>query len=109
MLHQDQIKKGSEAQHPGIGKNLMFLAESEAWKTGYRRVAIIAGIGVRGYYAKLGYQLQDTYMVKELTQAPRPYVKEVGSVAWSSFGLAFAIGVGIILMAVLIQTILANI
>jgi len=34
---------------------------------GLRRMAVIAGVGVREYYRRLGYELRDTYMVKELT------------------------------------------
>lgn len=30
------------------------------------RMAVIAGVGVRGYYRKLGYESMETYMVKEL-------------------------------------------
>lgn len=30
------------------------------------KIAVIAGVGVRAYYAKLGYELVGEYMVKEL-------------------------------------------
>ena len=30
-------------------------------------MAIISGIGVRGYYAKRGYELKGSYMMKDLT------------------------------------------
>jgi hypothetical protein len=33
---------------------------------GYRKVAIISGTGVRGYYRRLVYQLVDTYMLKDI-------------------------------------------
>lgn len=33
----------------------------------FTKIVVIAGVGVRRYYAKLGYVLQDTYMVKHLT------------------------------------------
>ena len=39
-------------------------AERLAKKSGYKKIAVISGIGVRGYYRKLGYRLQGTYMVK---------------------------------------------
>ena len=35
---------------------------------GLRRMAVIAGVGVREYFRRLGYRLQDSYMVKELTE-----------------------------------------
>ncbi len=56
----------SATQHIGFGKRLMARAEEIAREHGYARLAVISGIGVRDYYRKLGYTLQDTYMVKEL-------------------------------------------
>lgn len=53
-------------QHRGFGKQLVAKAEDIARERGYRKVAIISGTGVRGYYKKLGYQLIDTYMIKEI-------------------------------------------
>jgi elongator complex protein 3 len=55
------------AQHQGLGTDLVRRAEKMAKDQGYRRMAIIAALGTREYYAKLGYQLGETYMVKELT------------------------------------------
>jgi ELP3 family radical SAM enzyme/protein acetyltransferase len=59
-----EAKKG--AQHMGIGKELLRLAESKAKKHGCDQIAIISGIGVRGYYQKRGYELRGTYMMKDL-------------------------------------------
>ncbi len=56
----------SGAQHRGIGKQLMKAAETLAIKHSYEKLAVISGIGVRGYYAKLGYSLEGTYMIKHL-------------------------------------------
>lgn len=53
-------------QHKGYGKQLVAKAEEIARDNGYRKVAIISGTGVRGYYRRLGYQLVDSYMMKEL-------------------------------------------
>ncbi|MFH1047195.1 MAG: tRNA uridine(34) 5-carboxymethylaminomethyl modification radical SAM/GNAT enzyme Elp3 [Patescibacteria group bacterium] len=54
------------AQHRGHGKRLMAEAERLASQAGYRKLAVISGIGVRGYYHKLGYDLVGTYMIKTL-------------------------------------------
>ena len=60
-------KTAAGAQHMGIGKKLLRLAESKAkWFHGCDKVAVISGIGVRGYYRKQGYHLEGTYMMKEL-------------------------------------------
>jgi ELP3 family radical SAM enzyme/protein acetyltransferase len=53
-------------QHKGFGKQLVANAEEIAKQNGYRKVAIISGTGVRGYYKKLGYRLIDTYMIKDI-------------------------------------------
>jgi len=33
---------------------------------GLDKLSVIAGVGVRGYYRKLGYRLHNTYMIKKL-------------------------------------------
>jgi elongator complex protein 3 len=53
-----------EVQHKGIGKLLMQKAEDIVKENNYENIAVISGIGVRGYYRKLGYRLKNTYMVK---------------------------------------------
>lgn len=53
-------------QHKGFGKQLVEKAEEIAKQNGYLKIAIISGTGVRGYYKKLGYQLIDTYMIKDI-------------------------------------------
>ncbi|HDR53484.1 MAG TPA: tRNA uridine(34) 5-carboxymethylaminomethyl modification radical SAM/GNAT enzyme Elp3 [archaeon] len=53
-------------QHRGIGKKMMARAEQMACEAGYLRLAVIAGVGVRGYFRKLGYDLETPYMVKKL-------------------------------------------
>jgi len=54
-------------QHRGFGRRLMLEAERITKEEfGLARVAVIAGVGVREYYRKLGYELRDTYMVKRL-------------------------------------------
>ncbi len=59
-------KKGKAVQHIGLGKRLMKQAESLAEKQGYKKMAVISGVGVREYYRKLGYWLDSTYMMKRL-------------------------------------------
>ena len=55
------------AQHRGFGTRLLTEAERIAREEfGLSRVAVIAGVGVRAYYRRFGYELRDTYMMKEL-------------------------------------------
>ena len=60
----------SSMQHKGYGKKLIKEAEKIALKHNLYKVAIISGTGVRNYYRKSGYELKDTFMVKNLK---RPY------------------------------------
>ena len=53
------------AQHKGLGKMFMEEAEKIALKDGCREIKVISGVGVREYYRKLRYVLDDDgYMVK---------------------------------------------
>ncbi len=58
--------KGKDIQHQGFGKRLMLEAEAITKKAGLKKVAVISGIGVREYYKKIDYDLEGTYMVKDL-------------------------------------------
>jgi ELP3 family radical SAM enzyme/protein acetyltransferase len=64
MVPHDNNKK--KTQHRGFGKRLIKKAEQIAYNNGYKKMAIISGIGVRRYYKKRGYKLEDTYMTKIL-------------------------------------------
>lgn len=55
-----------KVQHSGLGKRLMKEAEKIAVREKAENIAVISGIGVRGYYKKLGYQEKGSYMVKKL-------------------------------------------
>jgi len=58
--------KQKAVQHIGLGKRLIQEAEKIAKKQGFKKIAVISGIGVREYYKNLGYTLWKTYMVKNL-------------------------------------------
>jgi hypothetical protein len=45
----------------------MYIAGYISINKGYNRMSVIAGIGTRNYYRKLGYNLEETYMLKSLT------------------------------------------
>ena len=65
---QDDDENGaiSNTQHLGLGKRLMAEAERITLEQGLKKVAVISGIGVRNYYRKLGYELEGTYVTKNL-------------------------------------------
>jgi elongator complex protein 3 len=64
------VKIGAEtdgaSQHKGYGKALLAEAEKISKEHGFKKVAVISGVGVRGYYRKWGYKKQGTYMVKSI-------------------------------------------
>ena len=60
------IGNRKKVQHAGLGKKLMAEVEKIARANGFKKIDVISGVGARGYYRKLGYKLEDTYMVKSL-------------------------------------------
>lgn len=56
-----------ESQHKGLGKKLVEKAEEITRTHGINRLAVISGVGVRDYYRKWGYELEQTYLVKTIT------------------------------------------
>jgi elongator complex protein 3 len=60
------VGEKKKVQHSGLGKKLLLEAERIAKLQGFEKIAIISGVGVRGYYRKLGYKSDQTYLVKKL-------------------------------------------
>jgi ELP3 family radical SAM enzyme/protein acetyltransferase len=48
-------KTTKAAQHMGFGKKMIAKAEELSISNGYKRISVIAGVGVRNYYRKQGY------------------------------------------------------
>jgi len=65
------------AQHQGLGTRLIREAETIARKHGFPRLAVIAAIGTRRYYRRLGFKNGELYMIKELGGGEAP-VKNKG-------------------------------
>lgn len=55
-----------EAQHMGMGTQLVEKAREMARAGGYGRIAVISAIGTREYYRKLGFNLDGLYMTAVL-------------------------------------------
>ncbi len=67
MTPVGESSTGQTAQHRGFGRRLLQEAERIAAEVyGVSRLAVISGVGVRGYYGRLGYSLLGPYMCKEL-------------------------------------------
>ena len=54
------------AQHSGLGTRLISESERIAREAGYKRLAVIAAVGTRAYYARRGFELGPYYMTKNL-------------------------------------------
>jgi elongator complex protein 3 len=67
-VYGELVPIGSDikVQHRGLGKILMAKAEELAKEAGADKIAVISGIGVRGYYRKLGFKLDNSYLVKKI-------------------------------------------
>lgn len=59
-------RKAQSWQHRGYGTRLLRKAEELANDAGYRKLAVMSGIGVREYYERFGYGREGPYMVKPL-------------------------------------------
>ena len=60
------IKEG-QIQHAGIGTALLREAESVAKEEfDCSKMLVISAVGVRGYYAKFGYNIDGPYMAKNM-------------------------------------------
>ena len=60
------LGKEGKVQHKGFGSRLMNKAEEIAKNNGKNKLLVISGVGVRGYYRKLGYNNEGPYMSKKL-------------------------------------------
>jgi elongator complex protein 3 len=59
-------EKAGAAQHAGLGTRLLAEAEELAKGNGFRRMAVIAAVGTRGYYLERGFERGELYLVKSL-------------------------------------------
>jgi len=59
-------EKKMAPQHRGLGKKLIKMAEKITQKEfGLKKIAVISGVGVREYFRKIGYNLNESYMIKK--------------------------------------------
>lgn len=60
------IGSTKKVQHQGLGGKLLQEAERIVKSSKIKKMAVISGVGVRGYYRKKGYKKRDSYMFKNL-------------------------------------------
>jgi elongator complex protein 3 len=61
-----RIHEHGDWQHSGFGRELVGRAETLAKEEGADKLRVTSGVGVRGYYRRLGYELDAPYMAKRL-------------------------------------------
>lgn len=78
-------------------------AERMAKDAGYRKISVIAGVGTRGYYRKLGYHMSDYgYMLKPLVE-PEEFL-EPQWVPWLNWKNFFSVLLNIAIFLLLFFT-----
>jgi elongator complex protein 3 len=61
-------KDKEAAQHRGWGELLVRESERITYSEfGRKRLSVLAGVGARQYFSQLGYRLEGTYMLRDLT------------------------------------------
>ncbi len=61
-----KTKNKKDSQHKGFGKQMVAMAEKICQDNDINTLAVISGVGVKGYYKKLGFKEKETYLVKKL-------------------------------------------
>ena len=59
-------EQSQNPQHSGFGKKLLAEAETIAQQNGFRKIAVISGIGVKDFYRKNGFQDDGLYLTKKI-------------------------------------------
>lgn len=67
-----EVGSRGQIQGNGVGTALMYGAERLARDQGYDEVLLNAGVGVRGFFRKLGYSASSAYMRKYLSSVRGP-------------------------------------
>lgn len=61
-------KKSQNVQHRGLGTLLTQEAINIARRNGFKSLAVISGVGVRGFYRKIGFRKKGSYMNKDISK-----------------------------------------
>ena len=74
-LHTNVGNKNQiNTQHNGLGRKLLKKAEQIAFENGYNKISVISGVGVRNYYKRHGYSLDQNTMKKTLHVSDFPII-----------------------------------
>lgn len=76
------------AQHKGFGRKLLEKAEEIARSKGYKKIAVIAGVGVREYYRNQGFTIDSVegcYQIKILQTNIIKYINQIYTILYNSY------------------------
>ena len=65
LSHQGINSCAKSSQHKGFGRKLINHAETIARSSNFNKIVVISGVGVRDYYRKLGYEINDKYYMEK--------------------------------------------
>ena len=65
LSHQGINSSAKSSQHKGFGRKLINHAETIARSSNFNKIVVISGVGVRDYYRKLGYEINDKYYMEK--------------------------------------------
>lgn len=66
ITYHNKENDGFGVQHKGLGKSLIAKAEEISKNNGLYKMAVIAGVGVKNYYIKRGFEENGYYLVKKI-------------------------------------------
>lgn len=92
VLFDDETNK---SQHKGFGKKLLARAEEIALSNGYKKIAVIAGVGVRKYYRTRGYTIdseEGCYQIKIL---------KTNEISLKLYNILYIFSIGIVFFGIL--------
>lgn len=68
------LSNNSNSQNRGIGTKLLNIAEVITMSHNLSKITVISGVGVRNFYKKNGYYLEENYMTKRLVNYYNYYI-----------------------------------
>ena len=93
--------KNDASQHKGYGQLLVKTAENIAASHNLNKIAVIAGVGTREYYKnKCGYELQGTYMIKNIQDQKEAYLYQKNTILIINDIIKFIIIIAVLIFSI---------
>lgn len=73
------FKKNGDSQHKGIGKHMILIAKQICIEQNRNGMAVIPGIGVTGYYKKLGFKNEHSYHVYHINNHFKKIINDINN------------------------------